>query len=126
MTINYLKDRTLEKGQIVRVYRNLHNGLFSIKDKKSGLVVAHASSVLLSNCKFKVSDKGRERVRKERRKSVHAHIEGEYQGVEFENNLDTQAYYDPYKTDYFVDKSNGEVLDTSELVWCEGKDVYYK
>ena len=33
-------------GQVVKVYKNLHNGLWSIKDKETGLVLGHTSEVI--------------------------------------------------------------------------------
>ncbi|MGD7008260.1 hypothetical protein [Metabacillus sp. 84] len=52
-----LEGRTLSQGQKVQVYYNQHKGGYSIRDKKSHLVVAYAHSVFLKNCTFKVSQK---------------------------------------------------------------------
>lgn len=60
-----------------RVYRNLNNGLISIKDKKTNRVIGYAEEVWINNPKFIVSEAGRQRVLKEKRKNVHAFIEGE-------------------------------------------------
>lgn len=57
------------------VYRNLANGCWSVK--VSGLVALHADTVLLRNAEFVVSEAGRQRVLKERRKNVHAGVRGE-------------------------------------------------
>ena len=60
------------------VYYNLHKHLFSCKNKKTGLVNKdlYSTSLKLSNCQFKVSEAGRQRVLKEKRKNVHAGIVG--------------------------------------------------
>ena len=45
----------------VRVYRNLHKKVISVK--QDGLVCCHADNVVLQNCKFIVSKAGQKRVR---------------------------------------------------------------
>lgn len=60
----------------VEVYRNLHNGKMSIRDAKTKLVLGHADQVFLHQTEFKVSQAGRERVLKEKKKNVHAVVEG--------------------------------------------------
>ncbi|WEG18640.1 hypothetical protein PQ478_09175 [Alkalihalophilus pseudofirmus] len=123
--ITFLKDRNLTEGQIVRVYRNLHKSAFSIKDKKSGLVVAHADKVLLHNAKYIVSEKGRQRVISERTKNVHAVVEGAFVGLEKPSCDLLLGYYDPYQYDSFIDKETGSKLSESELAWFENEKVYY-
>lgn len=64
----------------VFVYWNLHRRCWSVKALEwevKGRVVAHAASVLLQNCKGKVSAAGNARVRAEGRKNVHAGIVGD-------------------------------------------------
>lgn len=56
----------------VEIYRNLHNGKLSIRDAKTKHVVGHADSVHLHYVHFKVSQAGRERVLREKKKNVHA------------------------------------------------------
>lgn len=68
----------------VEVYRNLHNGKFSVRDRKTKRVIAHCDEVTLAGAVFRVSQAGRERVLRERRKNVHAVIAGkllEYKGA---------------------------------------------
>lgn len=69
----------------VEVYRNLHNGKFSVRDHKTKRVLAHCDEVTLAGAVFKVSQAGRERVLRERKKNVHAVVMGkllEYRGAE--------------------------------------------
>ncbi|WP_018234229.1 hypothetical protein [Thioalkalivibrio thiocyanodenitrificans] len=64
----------------VFVYKNLHKGCFSVKSlegEDKGRVIAHARAVLLQDACFKVSEAGRQRVLKERRKNVHAGVVGQ-------------------------------------------------
>lgn len=101
--------------QKVKVYKNLHNGLWSIKDVKTGLVLGHTNEVTLYDCEYKVSQKGRERVLKEKQKNIHAYIVGHYLGSNFypraylERSGDLKSYeqletvtYNPYKESHFT------------------------
>lgn len=68
----------------VEVYRNLHNGKLSVRDSKTKRVLAHCDEVTLAGVAFKVSQAGRERVLREKRKNVHAFVCGkllEYKGA---------------------------------------------
>lgn len=88
-------------GQRVRVYFNLHNRLFSVQHK--GRVVAHVPEVSLEDVSFKVNESGRQRVLDEKRKNVHAFVEGTFnnkpEGAEL---LPQGVAYNPYKYDSFV------------------------
>lgn len=105
----------------VEVYRNLHNGMLSIRDAKTKHVVGHADRVTLSDVSFHVSESGRQRVLRERKKNVHAVVRGnlltymfgggfkgrsltpyiKYNGEQFAMS-DTQVKYNPYKYDSFM------------------------
>ena len=50
----------------VFVYFNLHKKCWSVMDWKSKLVVGHCDEISLDNPVFKVSQAGRDRVRKEK------------------------------------------------------------
>lgn len=66
----------------VRVYRNLNNGLLSIQEIGSGLILAHCTALRLRDALFRVNEQGRLRVVQTRRKAVHAHVEGLIEEVE--------------------------------------------
>ena len=70
----------------VFVYFNLHRKCFSVKALEGefkGRVIAHASYVSLNDCTFKVSESGRQRVLREKRKNVHAGVVGTIQSIIF-------------------------------------------
>lgn len=121
-----VKDRQLEPGQRVHVYYNLHQGGYSIKDKKTGLVVAYASNVLISKCVFKVSESGRRKTVEERRKRVHAFVEGDF--IQADESHDIQhmdkVYYNPYQTASFTVVDDGSHVIKSPLVYCIDKVCY--
>ena len=63
----------------VDVYRNLHKNCWSVRSRERhdyGKVVAHTNSLVLNDAKFVVSQAGRNRVLKEKKKNVHAVIRG--------------------------------------------------
>ena len=67
----------LNQGDRVEVYRNLHNGTHSIR--RNGKVVKHLENWMtlrLVDVKFAVQPAGREKVRREGKKNVHACIRG--------------------------------------------------
>jgi len=68
----------------VFVYRNLHNGMWSVRavgGMNDRRVIMHARHVKLHGAAFHVSLSGRERVITERRKNVHAGIYGDVEYV---------------------------------------------
>ncbi len=110
----------------VFVYFNLHKKCFSIKalegDRK-GRVVAHSNTVLLESCKFKVSEAGRQRVLREKRKNVHAGVTGVWingdrveSHYEFLSMVGRQVTYNPYKYLSFVIKATEQTVDKADVV----------
>lgn len=64
----------------VRIYFNLHRGGWSIQCAKTRRVLNVGTKVVtcaLVNARFVVSESGRQRVLKEKRKNVHAVVEGD-------------------------------------------------
>ena len=91
----------------VFVYYNLHKKCFSVKaleGENKGRVIQHRNSVDLANVTFKVSEKGRQRVLKEKRKNVHAGVVGQLLPPTVTSNKLTEVYYNPYIVDHFVNK----------------------
>jgi len=111
----------------VFVYFNLHKKCFSIKalegDRK-GRVVAHSETVLLEGCKFKVSEAGRQRVLREKKKNVHAGVTGVWINAEdrieshfnFLTMVGRQVTYNPYKYASFVVKATEQPIGLADVV----------
>lgn len=63
-----------------RIYYNFNKGLWSVQSKDKsyypGKVVAHATRVLMEDCRTVVSLASQARCRREQRKNVHAYIDG--------------------------------------------------
>lgn len=123
------KGRTITAGQKVKVYYNLHKHLFSIKDYKSGLVLGYAETVELTDATFKVSEVGRKRVLREKKKNVHAYVVGSLKsaGNDPAAGKDHRlATYNPYKYNSFVDKETEKPLKEAKEVKCFNKQLSYK
>ena len=69
----------------VDVYFNLHKKVWSVRCVKTRKVVLHTTELTLSDVTFKVSQAGRERVIREKRKNVHAVVRGVLQRWESGN-----------------------------------------
>jgi len=116
----------------VSIYRNLHNGLISIKSASSGLVLGHAKSVDIAWADFVVHEAGRQRVLKDKQKNVHAYVKGlllntsgfkPYKGRSIGPvygaldtiHKDTVVSYNPYKAPHFVIKGTSDKVSKASL-----------
>jgi hypothetical protein len=84
-------------------YRNLNRKgvVWSVRDVKTGLVIDRAEQVILKDVTFHVSQKGRARVLKEKRKNVHAGVKGTRMKRLPQVHGWTRAEYNPYKAGHF-------------------------
>ena len=114
----------------VDVYRNLRKNTFSIRHK--GKVIGHSNRILMTNCSFIVSQKGRERVLRERRKNVHAIIRGNLLSSDessftrlalWNNERASQVKYSPYLKPYFFTVLDGKPIESSREVFIKRDTV---
>jgi hypothetical protein len=112
------------------VYKNLRKKTFSILHR--GKVIAHSDRILLVNCEFIVSQKGRKRVLKEKRRNVHAVIRGTVLAYDKNSLLKpslriteglTRVSYNPYKGDCFYQVINGHPIKLAREVFIRGDSV---
>ena len=124
----YVKEgHLLETGQKIRVYRNLHKRTFSIQDIRTKKVIAHGDGFILKDVVFKVYKSGQERVRNTFQKRVHAYVVGTY--VNDSGSLTSEyreIFYDPYKTDFFVDVLSYNPVHNSDVCLCLSNKCYIK
>ena len=108
-------------GKKVMVYYNLHKHTFSVTYKSK--VVLHADYVKLKDVEFRVRTGGKEKVRNEKRKNVHAFVIGKL--VDFcehpckdlpKESSSKIVTYDPYKYDTFVYKDTEEPVHTAKEI----------
>ena len=95
-------------GGRVRVYRNLARDSYSVmamEGPDKGRVVAWAKEVFLDDVKFVVRESGRQRVLNERRKNVHAFVDGKLTSDQPVWDIDetVRVRYNPYVGPHFMD-----------------------
>ena len=112
---------SLFMGKKVKVYYNLQKHTFSVTyDEK---VIIYADYVKLGDVEFRVRKGGKERVRSEKSKNVHAFVIGklldycEYPWDEIPTpSSDKVVTYNPYKYDTFVFKNTEEPVYRAQEV----------
>jgi hypothetical protein len=87
----------------VYVYRNLHKKCLSVR--QGGIVRCHAKNVVLKDCDFIVWIAGQTKVRKEKKKNVHAFLFGYVSTSTTANELLDfgwhSVYYNPYACEHW-------------------------
>ena len=125
------EDLTNPIGLKVMVYYNLHKKTFSVQ--YDGRIILYADYVKLKDVEFRVREGGRERVRKEMRKNVHAFVIGtlldycqwpcENMPPETNNKVIT---YNPHKYDSFVRKDSEEpIYNANEIDMINTKNKIF-
>jgi len=104
----------IDYGKPVKLYRNLNNGKWSLM--QNGIVKAYARQVAMKDCSFKVSEKSRQRVLKNRKKNVHAFIVGILSSDLDTNENLTQVTYDPYKRGDFHEMNGRPVISARYII----------
>lgn len=126
------KGRGIDPAKRVFAYRNLHQAKWSLR--QGGKVVAHADDVTLFGCQLKVSEAGRQRVLREKKKNVHAGVvglvtdlPGDFVGmVPLIGSGPRKLSYNPYKAPSFTvrDEPVGMAsyvhLDSEGKAWAIG------
>lgn len=121
--IQPFKGRGVKFGDIAEVYRNLNRKGTWYSIVQHGRVVAHGFGFALRNAKMVVSEAGRQRVIKEKKKNVHAKCVGIIHQPTLHRTED-KLIYNPYKYDSFVNEE-GEKILAAEWVFFEETGVYY-
>lgn len=105
----------------VYVYRNLHRGGYSVKHK--GIVIAHVSSITLTNVRFLVGQAGNAKVRREKSKNVHAGCSGIWVGDVSLLGQSTNVTYNPYKWTSFVRKSDESSIKEAKIAIIDASGI---
>jgi hypothetical protein len=92
---------------IVKCYWNIHKKCWSVMDAKTRRVIKHLEELSLFDCTFRVSEAGRQRVLRDRKKNVHAFVVGRLSEGKTQPG-GRKVRYNPYETPKFM---------------CEGKYV---
>ena len=122
----------IDKSKKVEVYFNLHKKCWSIR--QAGKPVVHSDFVEIKEPQFVVQQGGNARVRREKRKNVHAFVRGfwcdpkEQWSERLAFGYD-EVTYNPYKYDSFVlVNTGGEPVNRAKFVDmaignCAGAEV---
>lgn len=110
----------------VEVYYNLHKKCWSVRSCKTGRVIKHADSLAMRDCKFVVRPAGREKVRREGRKNVHAFVRGYIDEASKTPPTHILVTYNPYKHDTFVAPWWGDmpVKEAATVKLTAGRKVF--
>lgn len=110
--------RTAPVGVRVMAYRNLHKACWSLKDMKTGRVIAHLDEVYISDADFRVSQAGRNRVLMEKTKNVHAGVVGTV--ILAKNDREAASWievrYNPYRYSTFVRAGDSSPVHRADVV----------
>lgn len=121
MNYQSYKGRSIDFTKQVKIYKNLHNGLFSVM--QDNLVVAHIENFKMSSVIFKVNESGRQRVIQEKKKNVHAFICRLLQEINCTDddliisNPYTKIRYNPYVSDSFMLSINSFKINNAAKVY---------
>ena len=108
----------------VKAYKNLHTGTYSIQNMQSK-VIGHPTEVLLRDVEFRVQPGTRDRVRREKRRAVHAFVIGELIKGEKRVCGKWRAFrYNPYLFDTFVFTDTEKPVLTAEWVLLDEKGAW--
>ena len=114
-----MKERSLMQGvdmqKRVNVYFNLHKKIWSVR--QSGKVVGHMDRIVLKDVKWRVSPAGNAKVRREKRKNVHAYASGYICDIKDTPNIPntiSRITYNPYKHETFVSADDHDPQEWSE------------
>lgn len=91
--------RPLQDGEPVEIYWNLNKDCYSVR--VGGYVVAYVDKFTITNVKFAAQKAGRERVRRQNRKNVHAFVRGKWSNTMLPTPT-TRITYNPYSDESFV------------------------
>ena len=106
-------------SQKVRVYWNLHKKCYSVQDFLTGKVVSHMTALSMIDVSFHVRNGGKERVRSEGRKNVHAFMIGHVsmnRGSALITRGAKKVTYNPYKYDTFVTLDDEKPVSDAHIV----------
>lgn len=106
----------------VRVYRNLHRNVWSVKRGKEP--VRHMETLTLSDVVFRVQPAGNKKVRARQSKVVHAFAVGELTERPPESWPPQKVTYNPYVNDTFVSECGRSVSEAHWVFFTKKGEVY--
>jgi len=112
------------------VYFNLHKHRLSLRNEQTRKVVGYCEAVWFKDAEFKVSEAGRQRVLREKRKNVHAVVRGTLLQSGSMYSFPLEGYipiiYNPYKFNSFVEYVSNKPVKSAKSVVVLGKKIFAK
>ncbi|CAG5087803.1 Gp88 [Thermobacillus xylanilyticus] len=121
--------KLLLPNQTLRIAYHVVKNCFSVRDRRSRKVIGYTDRIVLYDVQFVVSQAGRARVLRERQKNVHAFVVGKYDETLQSLSIDPtyqQAYYNPYRTETFINRATLIPVQSAKIAICENRAVYYR
>ena len=108
----------IDPNKKIEVYFNLHKKTWSVR--QSGKVIGHTDYIQVKDPQFVVSQKGNERVRREKKKNVHAFVRGyvESRLPVFPSKM-RFVTYNPYKNSSFEVRNTNDTICSSPYAALE-------
>jgi len=108
----------IDPNKKIEVYFNLHKKVWSVR--QSGKVVGHTNYIQVKDPQYVVSQKGNERVRREKKKNVHAFVRGYVEKrLPVFPRKNTFVTYNPYKNSSFVIRKTHDSICSSPYAALE-------
>ncbi len=93
------------------MYKNLHVGLWSLRDPSTGRVHAHAQRVEMANGTCRIQAAGLAKTRERQVRCVHAYVVGEVEAAVAAREGDwLRVHYNPFAAGHFLVAGDGRAL----------------
>ncbi len=108
----------IDPNKKIEVYFNLHKKIWSVR--QSGRVVGHTNYIQVKDPQYVVRQKGNERVRREKKKNVHAFVRGYAESrLPVLPSKMRFVTYNPYKNSSFVIRNTNDSICSSPFAALE-------
>jgi hypothetical protein len=108
----------IDPNKKIEVYFNLHKKIWSVR--QSGKVVGHTNYIEVKDPQYVVRQGGNERVRREKKKNVHAFVRGyAMAGLPAMPAKLQFVSYNPYKNNSFVIRNTNDTICSSPFAALE-------
>ena len=117
-TVTIMKPKKIDLDRKVDIYFNLHKKMWSVR--QGGKVIQHTHFIQVKDPQYVVNQKGNERVRREKKKNVHAFVRGYVvKGLPIFPDKQKFVSYNPYENNSFVERITGDSICSSPFASLE-------
>ena len=112
-TVTIMEPKKIDRSKKVEVYFNLHKKCWSVR--QAGVPVVHTDFIEIKDPQFVVQQGGNARVRREKKKNVHAFVRGYLTNrVGIFPKKQKLVTYNPYKHTSFVERGSEKPICSAE------------